>query len=140
MATFLTPVLQERVPKVLPSEAERGAAAENLQQSLAELAASPKAGASAGPAKRLAGLLARFAAGSGRVGDAYAPLELALIGNLSGRLDSLLEVMQAGPVTYGTLPANLKERYLTPDGRARVEVFPAANLSNETALRRFVEV
>jgi len=140
MATFLTPVLQERVPKALPSEAERRAAAETLRQSLADLAASPKAGAAAGPAKRLAGLLARFAAGPGRTGDAYAGLEDGLIGNLSGRLDSLLEVMQAGPVTYGTLPANLKERYLTPDGRARVEVFPAANLSNEMALRRFVEV
>ena len=139
MATFLTPVLQERVPKAPPSEAERKAAAASLEQKLVALAASPKAAAAAEPAKRLAELLARFAGGPGRAESAYAGLETALVGNLPGRLDSLLEVMQAGPVTYGTLPANLKERYLTPDGRARVEVFPSANLSNENALRRFVD-
>ena len=139
MATFLTPVLQEREPKAPPSEGERRAAAEDLQSRLNELAASPKAGAAAASARRLGGLLARFAEGTGETADAYSRLETALVGNLPGRLDSLLALMQAGPVSYGTLPASLKERYLAADGRARIEVFPAENLSDENALRRFVD-
>ncbi len=139
MATFLTPVLQEPEPKPPPSDAERRAASEALRQALVELAVSPKAGAVAASARRLAELLARFNDGPGRDLAAYSRLETALVGNLPGRLDSLIDLMQAGPVTYGTLPYNLRERYVTPDGRARVEIFPAQNLTNEVALRRFVE-
>ncbi|HKO06889.1 MAG TPA: MMPL family transporter [Alphaproteobacteria bacterium] len=138
-ATFLTPVLQEREPKAPPSDAERRTAAEDLKGRLEELAASPKAGAASASAERLAGLLARFADGPGQKAEAYSRLETALVGNLPGRLDSLLELMQAGPVSYGTLPPSLKERYLAADGRARIEVFPAENLTNESALRRFVD-
>ena len=138
MATFLTPLLQEREPKAPPSGAERQAAAASLEEALTALAASPKAAAAGPPAKRLAELLARFAQDAGRMPGAYSELETALVGNLRGRLDSLLEVMQAGPVSYGTLPQDLKARYIAPDGRARIEVFPTANLSDESALRRFV--
>ncbi|MCA1851543.1 MAG: MMPL family transporter [Beggiatoa sp.] len=36
------------------------------------------------------------------------------------------------------LPAELRERYLAADGRARIEVFPKADLSDRQALRDFV--
>src|SRR5208282_4931346 len=52
MATFLTPVLQEREPKAPPSDAERRTAAEDLKGRLEELAASPKAGAASASAER----------------------------------------------------------------------------------------
>lgn len=139
MATFLTPVLLGGELKPPPANTERREAMEDLRRKLDELAASPKAGVVAGAARRLGVLLGRFEAGPGRRLAAYSSLESGLIANLPGRLDSLIELMQAGPVTFGTLPPNLKERYLTPDGRARVEVFPAEQVTNEAALRRFVD-
>lgn len=138
MATFLTPVLDRGAEKPAPNDAERRAAAIELTKKLNELADSSKAGAVAAPARRLAGLLAKFDADPARDPAAYRHLENALVANLPGRLDGLIELMNAGPVTLGTIPANIKARYVTPDGRARVEVFPAEQLTEEPALRRFV--
>lgn len=138
MATFLTPVLDGGKQKSPPSDPERRQAARDLRQKLAELAAWPKAGPVAEPARRLAELLARYDAGPGRDPRAYGALEEALVANLPGRLQGLFEAMKAGPVSLDNLPANLKARYVTPDGRARIEVFPEERLSNEDALRRFV--
>jgi hopanoid biosynthesis associated RND transporter like protein HpnN len=139
MATFLTPVLMGGEPKAPPNKAERHQAIRDLEQALRRLAASPKAGQVAGPAYRLADLLQRYEAGPGKTPDGDEALGTALIANLSGRIESLIELMQAGPVTYGTLPPNLKARYLAADGRARIEVFPAEQLNNEAALTRFVD-
>jgi uncharacterized protein len=138
MATFLTPVLDGGDPKPPPSNDERRQATVELIGKLRAVAASPKAGALAAPAGRLAALLARFDSGPGRDATAYAGLEEAIVANLPGRLDGLIDLMKAGPVTLNTVPPEIKARYVTPDGRARVEVFPADMLTDETALRRFV--
>lgn len=41
-------------------------------------------------------------------------------------------------VTLDTLPAELKARYLSRDGRARLEIYPKADLRDDRAMRRFV--
>ncbi|HYB09295.1 MAG TPA: MMPL family transporter [Alphaproteobacteria bacterium] len=138
MATFLTPVIDGGDPKPPPSNEERRQATVELIAKLRDMAASPKAGALAAPAGRLATLLAQFDRGPGRDASAYAGLEEAIVANLPGRLDGLVDLMKAGPVTLNTIPPEIKARYVTPDGRARVEVFPADMLTDETALRRFV--
>jgi uncharacterized protein len=139
MATFMTPVLTAATPKAAPSDAERRQASDELRQKLEKLAASPKADAAAGPARRLAGLLARFDAERGHNPAAYAGLEDALIANFPGRLAGLKELMTAEPVTLQSLPENLRSRYLAADGRARVEVFPTARHIDKAALTRFVD-
>jgi hopanoid biosynthesis associated RND transporter like protein HpnN len=139
MATFLTPILQGGELKPPPSDAQRRAAAQDLRRKLSELVVSPNAGAAATSAERLARLLLAFDVQRGTDLNAFGELDRALIGNLPGRLNSLVTAMQAQPVTKDSLPSNLKARYVTPDGRARVEVFPAARLTNEDALRRFVD-
>ncbi len=138
MATFLTPVLQSEQHKAPPTDAERRAAADALRAKLEALAASPKAGDVAAPARRVADLLARFAAGPGRDPAAYARLEQALVANLPGRLNGLIDLMKAQPVTLDTIPANIRARYVTPDGKARIEVSPAERITNQETLRRFV--
>jgi hopanoid biosynthesis associated RND transporter like protein HpnN len=139
MATFLTPVLLGGDLKTPPTDAERRDSAIELRRKLGELTTAPKAGAVVESAKRLAALLGTFDERSTTDPEAYGRLGDALVGNLPGRLEGLIELMQAGPVSYGTLPPELKARYVTPNGRARVEVFPAERLTNEAALRRFVE-
>ena len=44
-----------------------------------------------------------------------------------------------GPVTVEDLPAPLRERYLAPDGRARVEVFAREDLTRPGALDHFAD-
>jgi hypothetical protein len=65
-------------------------------------------------------------------------LEQALLRFLPERLDRLRDALGATPVTMSSLPASLRERYVAPDGRARVQVFPAEDLSDTSAMERFV--
>lgn len=72
-------------------------------------------------------------------GARLARLEERLLGNLPERLRLLRVALSAGPVSLEDLPASLRRRMVTPDGRARVQVFPAADLDDERELARFVD-
>jgi len=48
-------------------------------------------------------------------------------------------VLQAAPVTLASLPGALRDDWVTVDGRARVEVYPKGDVSDNAALRRFVD-
>src|SRR6185437_6524271 len=61
-----------------------------------------------------------------------------LIPGLLTTLDQLRAALQAAPVTLATLPASLVRDWVTPDGRARIEVFPKGEVGANAALRRFV--
>ncbi|HXE16432.1 MAG TPA: MMPL family transporter [Stellaceae bacterium] len=64
-----------------------------------------------------------------------------LEGNLSAgigrRLTEIRLALSAQPVTYETLPADLKSDWVTADGRARIEVYPAGDARDNNALRQF---
>ncbi|EWY42350.1 hypothetical protein N825_19400 [Skermanella stibiiresistens SB22] len=86
---------------------------------------------------------ARFAATIERVPatpEAAATLDRALTGSLPTLLDRLstgLEVER--PVTLEDLPPSLARRWITPDGRARVEVLPDRDISDSRAMAAFAE-
>lgn len=65
-------------------------------------------------------------------------LQKRVIGTLPAELDRLRLSLQAHEITLDGLPAELRERYRTPDGRARVQVFSSLNLNRIPELRRFV--
>ncbi|RMH06090.1 MAG: hypothetical protein D6704_08130 [Nitrospirae bacterium] len=69
---------------------------------------------------------------------ALQELQQRLLTDLRYNLTRLQRLLTAEPVTLEDLPQELRERYLAPDGRARVEIFPAEDLSDNHALRRFV--
>ena len=72
-------------------------------------------------------------------GDAgLAPLTSALLSGLGPRLDALRVALSAQPVSLDTLPDNLRRDWLTADGRARIQVFPAGNVNDPVVLNRFV--
>lgn len=66
-------------------------------------------------------------------------LERALVGDFPRLIERLRTLLAARPVTLQDLPADLRERYTARDGRVRIEVFPRADLSDNSALRRFVD-
>jgi uncharacterized protein len=88
-------------------------------------------------AERLAGLLHQVGA---RGADVVPALRRNLAAGLARRLDDLKQVFAAEPVSLATLPEEIKSDWITPDGRARVEIFPKGGAPDNAALQRFVAV
>ncbi len=65
-------------------------------------------------------------------------LRSRLMGNLPKWLERLRGLLSADEMTLQTLPESLTSYYFSQDGRTRVEVFPARNVEENQALRRFV--
>jgi len=86
------------------------------------------------PANRLGRALQALAGQPERL-DA---LRAALVGGLPRQLELLRLALSAGPVTRAELPAELRDAWLAPDGRARVQVIPPAGVVDGEALRGFV--
>ncbi|HEX4194687.1 MAG TPA: MMPL family transporter, partial [Stellaceae bacterium] len=67
----------------------------------------------------------------------------ALIQNLSSnaarRLDELRASLNPEKVTLANLPADVKDDWVTSDGRARVEVFPKGDMRDNNQLVKFVD-
>lgn len=88
-----------------------------------------------GAAGRLA---AALGAALGKGADIVAPLADSLLAGLKPQLAQLGELIQAQPVTLASLPEPLRADWVTPDGRARIEVFPKGDARDNTVLERFV--
>ncbi len=69
--------------------------------------------------------------------EALARLERILLGGLEDQLRRLREATLIDPVEIDDLPRELRSRMLTPDGRARVQIFPSEELTEEAAISRF---
>ncbi len=67
-----------------------------------------------------------------------AALDRALTGFLPEQLRLLRTALSAGPVTLDSLPEEIRERWVATDGRVRVEVFPARDLSDNDLLAAYV--
>ena len=67
-------------------------------------------------------------------------LEVDLFGELPKLLEDVLDALPTRTVTLDDLPADLAQRYLASDGRARVEVFADFPLSAPGGLERFSDL
>lgn len=68
-----------------------------------------------------------------------AQLEQSLLASLPGRLQALQASLQARPIAPESLPESLKRRWLSADGRYRLEIYPKADMQDNQALRNFVQ-
>jgi hypothetical protein len=57
---------------------------------------------------------------------------------LRPQLALLAQLIQAQPISLATLPDDLRADWVTPDGRARIEVFPKGDARDNAVLERFV--
>jgi hopanoid biosynthesis associated RND transporter like protein HpnN len=87
-------------------------------------------------AKRLVAILHGLA---DKGDDGIAIMQRALIAGLPAQLDALRTALAAQPVSFDTLPDDLKREWLTPDGRARVEVYPRGDSNDNATLVHFVD-
>ena len=92
----------------------------------------------AAAATRLNTALAALDAGADD-GTKQAAFEALVFRHFSPQIDRLKLTLDAGPLALKDLPAEILHRYLAPNGRARVQVYPTGNLEDPEALKRFVE-
>lgn len=101
-----------------------------------EAFASRTSGVAASEAKRLAAALSAVSAG-GRAGRERA--QAALIPGLTAMLAQMRDALQPTRVTRESLPPELARDWIAGDGRARVEVYPAGDSTDNAVLDRFVD-
>jgi hopanoid biosynthesis associated RND transporter like protein HpnN len=72
-------------------------------------------------------------------GQAIVPaLRAALMAGLEQRLATLRRLIGAKSVSLADLPPELRDGWIAPDGRARVEVFPKGDARDPAVLEKFV--
>jgi hopanoid biosynthesis associated RND transporter like protein HpnN len=71
--------------------------------------------------------------------EALDKLEQSVLSYLPNLFHELKTSLRASVVKESDLPRELRLRYVTPDGRYRVEVFPRENILETDSLKRFVE-
>jgi len=127
---FLLPSLS---PSATAPTADSATTLRTISETVDRLGALPNATPAA---KRLAGVLRSLTATGD---DGIAIMQRALIAGLPAQLDGLRTALAAQPVSFETLPDDLKREWLTPDGRARVEVYPRGDSNENDTLVRFVD-
>jgi hopanoid biosynthesis associated RND transporter like protein HpnN len=129
LALLLGPTLNDPQPLPPPSDDEVLKAIAVCGNAMA------KAGKPGSPAAKLG---AALHAAAQRGPTIVPPLRDALLAGLLRRLDSLREMTQAKPLTLESLPPELRDSWIAPDGRARIEVFPKGDARDNSVLEHFV--
>jgi uncharacterized protein len=133
---LIEPTLTPNEAMPTPSDDEVLTAMAGLRTALQPIASRAVGrGDSDRPAVRLARALDGAAA---RGAELIPALERDLLTGLEQRLDTLRTVIDARPVTLASLPPLLRESWISPDGRARVEIFPKGDARDQEALKQFV--
>lgn len=103
-----------------------------------ELAQASTSGALKAAVVQLDAALSRFQSSADNLSSALASLQHDLVLTLPAALKQLRAALSPRKVTLSTLPTSLRDRYVAPDGRARVQVFSNLNLNRPVELSRFV--
>ncbi len=130
---LLDPTINPFVTSPPPSDADDVAALKKASADL-RLAAGNAQTDAAKDALRLADVLGKLSAGSPT--DRKLATE-ALVPPLETMLTQMRGILMAQPVTLKSLPPEMARDWTAPDGRARVQVFPAGNPDDNSNLRRF---
>ena len=70
--------------------------------------------------------------------EKLAQLEQSLLASLPGRLNALNASLNADYISLENLPAQLKQLWLSADGKRRIEIYPKQDMQDNAALREFV--
>jgi uncharacterized protein len=132
LALLLGPTLNPGTTLPPPDDAEIVASMRALHEALQPVAARD------GPRSPAAHLSAALAEAAGRGAAIVPALRSSLLSGLAQRLDTLRGLIDAKPVSFESLPADLRDEWIAADGRARVDVFPKGDARDPAVLERFV--
>jgi hopanoid biosynthesis associated RND transporter like protein HpnN len=133
-AEKIDPSLNPKETDPPPSDAETIDALTATSSNLAKVAAAHK-GPGADAAGRLSGLLARLAEADPSLRQAA---DTAVVVPLKLSLEQLREAIKPQHVAVDTIPPDIARAWVTPDGRARIQVLPKGDPEDTAVLRRFV--
>jgi len=138
MAFVLQPILMPGASMTKPTVEEQRQAFHDFLAQLVHLDTTRSDSVFVASLGRLSGLMTVFQ--KNLKNDALLEeFEKRLLGDLPQNIERLQRLLSAQLVTLNDLPPNLKSRYLASDGRARLEVFPSQDMSQNQALREFVQ-
>jgi hopanoid biosynthesis associated RND transporter like protein HpnN len=130
----LGPILA-RPAAMPPSDAENVAALQGLADQLNAVAGDAK-----GPGAQAAHRLATDATGLAKADASVRDkAQVAFIVPLQADVAGLRDDLLASEITRENLPPDLTRQWVTPDGRARVEISPKGNTNSTDVLRRFAQ-
>jgi hopanoid biosynthesis associated RND transporter like protein HpnN len=134
LSIFLTPLFLPAAERPAGEARSPVAAAHDLTAALTALSAATADEGLARASRRLAAALAAL----GEDPEQVALLQQALFAWLPTLVNQLGESLQAEPFGIDGLPTDVRSRWLSADGRARIEIRPAENLRDQQARHRFV--
>jgi uncharacterized protein len=129
----LGPALNPLRARAPPSDQENIAAIQSAAEALSTAAANGN-GSGAESARHVSDLLKRLASADAGI---RAKAEAAIVRPLVYDLDFLRKSLAPEKVTIKTLPPNLVDNWVTPDGRARVQALPKGDQNDINVLRNF---
>jgi hopanoid biosynthesis associated RND transporter like protein HpnN len=130
LSVFLAPLLVAGKEPPAEDDGARAEAVSAMRTALAHDSAAPVASA----ATRLGAALAAL-----REDAARQRFEEGVFRYFTPQIERLRTALDARPVALADLPAEMRDRYLSAGGRARLQVYPRENLEDPEALARFVE-
>lgn len=138
------PDLLKAKPQAPPSDVEKVSALKDFQTKLESFLEGSGKNPLAASGRRLLDSLSTFnnvLKGEKPYGQnqLLKTLEANVIGSLPERLRAFQAALAPSRITIETLPNSLVERWVAKDGRCRIEVYPREDLSNDSALRHFVD-
>lgn len=137
-ALVLEPILLPRAVVEAPAEEEEVRAMKAFRSALGVYESRNGQGAPDENLKRLKEAIDGLLHDSGGSTLFVRDLRTRLLGDFPKWLDRLRALLAPDEVTPETLPESLTSHYSARNGRTRVEVFPAENVEDNQALRRFV--
>lgn len=66
-------------------------------------------------------------------------LQISLLGALPTTIHNLQSSLEAQPIALADIPADFRERWLTPDEVYRIQIRPQSDLNSQANLREFIE-
>ena len=135
-AKALQPQLNPKSLRPAPSDAELVTALKNGAQNLRQAAERAGGGKGAEAARRLAEDMTRLAEAAP---ETRATVAAAMVPPLAANLAGLRSALQAAPVTRDSLPKELMSDWVAQDGRARVEVMPKGDITQNDTIRKFAQ-
>ena len=138
-------LLRDIVPAVVNTDSDIGNVVRNrmlasIAQNMAALASDTGVPASLQTAaKRLDDAIAAFNAKHPDSPDALEQLESGLFVKLPDMLGDISRLANTSQVNVAALQETLRERFIAPDGRWRLEVVPAKDMRNSGNLHEFVK-
>ncbi len=132
-AKTLDPVLNPATAAAPPTDAQNVSMINSTIGALNALAGNAK-GPGADAAHRLAAAMSALAKANPATRQRA---EVAFVQPLRTALAELRDLFKAHAVTRGNLPPSVTQEWVTPDGRARVDVAPKGDANNNAVLQRF---